>query len=191
MHLCCQLFWCRVWWIYSNILEYFLIFLVLFVAARNVWEFPLSRLDPLTQVPGVCHQLMPIKTSENQWKPIKINENQWIPMLTNYNQCTKWSTTIKYHQIPLNTIDSTNSEKRHSPKKRSFWLPKKWKFGPQKKVFPRIHLDMYILQKKNRSNLVYLGLWSLISNLQPPIGGHHPVLYFTTQITKKYSTAMC
>ena len=27
--------------------------LVCSVAARNVWEFPLSRLDPLTQVPGV------------------------------------------------------------------------------------------------------------------------------------------
>ena len=49
---------------------------------------------------------------------------------------------------------------------------------------------MYILQK-TRSNLVNSGLGSLISDLQTPIGGHHPVLYFTTQITEKYSTAMC
>ena len=49
---------------------------------------------------------------------------------------------------------------------------------------------MYILQK-TRSNLVNFGLGSLISDLQTAIGGHHPVLYFTTQITEKYSTAMC
>ena len=49
---------------------------------------------------------------------------------------------------------------------------------------------MYILQK-NRSNLVNFGLGSLISDLQTAIGGHHPVLYFKTQITEKYSTAMC
>ena len=29
------------------------------------------------------------------------------------------------------------------------------------------------------------------NDLHPPIGGHHPVLYFTTQIKKKYCTAMC
>ena len=49
---------------------------------------------------------------------------------------------------------------------------------------------MYILQK-TRSNLVNFGLGSLISDLQTAIGGHHPVLYFTTQITEKYSAAMC
>ena len=39
--------------------------------------------------------------------------------------------------------------------------------------------------------MVNFGLRSLISDLQTAIGGHHPVLYFTTQITEKYSTAMC
>ena len=38
--------------------------------------------------------------------------------------------------------------------------------------------------KKNRSNLVYFGLWSLISDLHPPIGGPHPVLYFPSQIQR-------
>ena len=52
-----------------------------------------------------------------------------------------------------------------------------------KKVFPRIHYGMDILQK-TRSNLVYFGLWSLISDLPPPIGGHHPVLYFPSQIQR-------
>ena len=51
-------------------------------------------------------------------------------------------------------------------------------------------MDMGFLQK-NASKLVKFGLGSSISDLHPPIGGHHPVLYFPTQITKKYSTAMC
>ena len=51
-------------------------------------------------------------------------------------------------------------------------------------------MDMGFLQK-NASKLVKFGLGSPISDLHPPIGGHHPVLYFSTQITKKYSTAMC
>ena len=29
------------------------------------------------------------------------------------------------------------------------------------------------------------------NDLHPPIGGPHPLLYFTTQTTKKYCTAMC
>ena len=72
----------------------------------------------------------------------------------------------------------------HPTKKSLPDPPKKWKWGPQKKVFPRIHHGMYILQK-TRSNLVYFGLWSLISDLPPPpIGGHHPVLYFQSQIQR-------
>ena len=29
------------------------------------------------------------------------------------------------------------------------------------------------------------------NDLHPPTGGHHPVLYFTTNVKKKYCTAMC
>ena len=29
------------------------------------------------------------------------------------------------------------------------------------------------------------------NGLHPPIGGPHPVLYFTTQMTKTYCTALC
>ena len=41
------------------------------------------------------------------------------------------------------------------------------------------------------SKLVKFGLGSSISDLHLPIRGHHPVLYFSTQSRKKYSTAMC
>ena len=85
---------------------------------------------------------------------------------------------------------STILEKRHTLRKKVSLTPKKVKMRAQKKVLFRNNQSMYILQK-TRSNLVNFGLGSLISDLQTAIGGHHPVLYFTTQITEKYSTAMC
>ena len=85
---------------------------------------------------------------------------------------------------------STILEKRYTLRKKVSLTPKKVKLRAPKKVLFRNNQGMYILQK-NRSNLVNLGLGSLISDLQTAIGGHHPVLYFTTQITEKYSTAMC
>ena len=44
--------------------------------------------------------------------------------------------------------------------------------------------------QKNGSTLGYFGLGSAVSNLQTPIGGHHPVQYFQIQETEKYSTVM-
>ena len=82
------------------------------------------------------------------------------------------------------------SEKRHTLRKKVPLTPKKVKIKPVFFCSFRIHLGMDFLQKTG-SNLVYLGLWSLISDLHTPIGGSHRVLYFTTQITEKYSTAMC
>ena len=70
--------------------------------------------------------------------------------------------------------------------KRSPWPPKKLKWGPPKKAFPRFHLKMYFLQK-NASKLVKFGLCSSISDLQTPIGGHHPMLYFPSQIPVSYT----
>ena len=103
---------------------------------------------------------------------------KWSSLITN----PPWSTNLENDpQFWENIIPS---------KKRSLWPQKKWKWEPQKQMLFRNNQGMYILQK-TRSNLVYYGLRSLISDLQTPIGGHHPVLYFTTQITEKYSTAMC
>ena len=94
------------------------------------------------------------------------------------------------HEPPHLKLEPPHLKNATHPGKKVSLTPKKVKMRPQKKGFPRIHHSMDILQK-TRSNLVYLGLWSLISDLHPHIGGHHPVLYFTTQITEKYSTAMC
>ena len=67
--------------------------------------------------------------------------------------------------------------------KRSPWPPKRLKWGPPKKAFPRFHLKMYFLQK-TASKLVKFGLGSSISDLQTPIGGPHPMLYFPSQIQR-------
>ena len=53
------------------------------------------------------------------------------------------------------------------------------------------HVNNPYFPKKNGSTLVYFGLGSAVSDLQTPIGRHHPVLYFQIQVTEKYSTAMC
>ena len=48
-----------------------------------------------------------------------------------------------------------------------------------------------IYLQKNRSNLVYCGLKSAVSQNDTPIGGSHPMLYFPIQITEKYSIVLC
>ena len=107
-------------------------------------------------------------------------QSQWF----HYNFPLVLACTANLENTPHFLKNVTPSEKR-SP-----WPPKKWKLSPFFFCSFRIHLGMDFLQKTG-SNLVYLGLWSLISDLHTPIGGSHRVLYFTTQLTEKYSTAMC
>ena len=47
------------------------------------------------------------------------------------------------------------------------------------------------LSKKKSAQLDIPVRSTFQNNLHPPIGGPHPVLYFTTQTSKKYCTAMC
>ena len=68
-------------------------------------------------------------------------------------------------------------------------MAKKINVGPEKKAFPRIHIDMCFLQKTG-SKLVKFGLCDPISILQPAIGGRHPVPCLSTQITERQGTAM-
>ena len=44
---------------------------------------------------------------------------------------------------------------------------------------------------RKKSAQLVIPVHSTLNDLHPPIGGPHPVLNFTTQITKKYCTAMC
>ena len=80
---------------------------------------------------------------------------------------------------------------RHNRKQtkvsRKLSKAQKW---PQKKQDIVTYTAPPIMQK-TRPVLVYCGLGSLISNLQTPIEGRQPLLYFITQISEKYSTAMC
>ena len=67
--------------------------------------------------------------------------------------------------------------------KMSFFRPKKAIMRPKKKAFSRNHIARYFLQK-TASKLVKFGLCSSISDLHGPIWGHHPMLYFPSQIQR-------
>ena len=59
----------------------------------------------------------------------------------------------------------------------------------KKKVFFRIHIDMYFLQK-TEFKMVKFGPCGPIYILQTPIGGSHPVPCLSTQIAERQGTAM-
>ena len=61
--------------------------------------------------------------------------------------------------------------------------------GEKKKVFSRIHIDMYFLQK-TEFKMVKFGPCGPIYILQTPIGGSHPVPCLSTQIAERQGTAM-
>ena len=85
---------------------------------------------------------------------------------------------------------TTIFEKRNTPRKKVSLAPKKSENEAKKKVFLPNHQGMDILQK-TRSDLVYFGRWSFVSDLPPPYRGLPPCAIFPIPVTKKYSTAMC
>ena len=75
-------------------------------------------------------------------------------------------------------------------RKWPFSHPKHEENGPKKKLW----LDIYVEKgfwAKESAQLVIPVRSTFQNDLHPPIGGPHPVLYFTTQIKKEYCTAMC
>ena len=79
---------------------------------------------------------------------------------------------------------ATISEKRHTPRKKGLPdPPKKWKWGPPKKSFPESTMACTFCKKPGP-------IWYILASgasfliYTPPIGGHHPVLYFPSQIQR-------
>ena len=68
--------------------------------------------------------------------------------------------------------------------------PKMWSKSTQKKLWLDIYVEKRVWAKKS-GQLIIPVRSTFHNDLHPPIGGHHPVLYFTPQIKKKYCTAMC
>ena len=60
----------------------------------------------------------------------------------------------------------------------------------KKKSFPESILARTFCKKRD-PNWPFLASTAPFTIYHPPIGGSHRVLYFTTQMTEKYSTAMC
>ena len=84
----------------------------------------------------------------------------------------------EFLEIAPNSWKSDKASEKRSP-----WPPKQWKWGPQKKPFPN-SIWTWTFCKKNASKLVKFGLCSSISDLHTPIWGHHPMLYFPSQIQR-------
>ena len=76
------------------------------------------------------------------------------------------------------------------PKMAKFGGQKSENEGPQKKAFPE-SIWTRTFCKKTDPNWSFLASAAPFTIYTPPIGGYHRVLDFTTQITEKYSTAMC
>ena len=76
------------------------------------------------------------------------------------------------------------------PKMAKFGGQKSENEGPQKKAFPE-SIWTRTFCKKTDPNWSFLAPAAPFTIYTPPIGGYHRVLDFTTQITEKYSTAMC
>ena len=74
----------------------------------------------------------------------------------------------------------------------------KWQFShpnrEQNWAKKNCEIDHYVgkfFGAKKSAQLVIPVRSTFQNDLHPPIGGHHPVLYFTTHVKKKYCTAMC
>ena len=80
--------------------------------------------------------------------------------------------------------------KRWKGRKKDLPGPKKWNFWVRKKEISRPNTIGSCFLQRNAPILVKYSLLSPVYNLQPHIGGRHPVLYFTIQVTEKYSAAM-
>ena len=86
--------------------------------------------------------------------------------------------------------DSVNLEKTKRSEKRSPWAPKNESLESKKKEISCPNTIGSCFLQRNAPILVKYSLDSPVYNLQPHIGGRHPVLYFTIQVTEKYSAAM-
>ena len=77
-----------------------------------------------------------------------------------------------------------------TPKTAKFCGQKSGNECQNKKSFPESILTRTFCKKRD-PNWPFLASTAPFTIYHPPIGGHHRVLYFTTQMTEKYSTAMC
>ena len=102
----------------------------------------------------------------------------------------KSAEALFYQWLPQMRAAPPNLFLKKAHRKWPFSHPKHEENGPEKKL----RLDIYVekgFSAKESAQLVIPVRSTFRNALHPPIGGHHPVLYFTIQIKKKYCTAMC
>ena len=106
--------------------------------------------------------------------------------------------TIEGVYLTTGSPKRTLPQKRAPPNEHMKNVFRKWPFSHQKcdQNWPRkkLWLDIYVEKRvwaKKSAKLAIPVRSTFQNDLHPPIGGPHPVLYFTNQIKKKYCTAMC
>ena len=95
-----------------------------------------------------------------------------------------------YQWLPQMRAAPPNLFLKKAYRKWPFSHPKNEENGPKKKLWLDIYVEKGFCAKES-AQLVIPVRSTFQNDLHPPIGGPHPVLYFTTQIKKKYCTAMC
>ena len=102
----------------------------------------------------------------------------------------KSAEALFYQWLPQMRAAPPNLFLKKAQRKWPFLHPKHEQNGSRKKLWLDIYVEKGFWAKKS-AQLVIPVRSTFQNDLHPPIGGHHPVLYFTTHIKKKYCTAMC
>ena len=110
----------------------------------------------------------------------------------NEQRSPKWTIAVPALQLvaPQNERSLIWTFEEKKPLENGNFCTKTW----TKLVKKKLWLDRYDgkgFWAKKMAQLVIPVRSTFQNDLHPPIGGPHPVLYFTTQTTKKYCTAMC
>ena len=137
-----------------------------------------------------CHHITCTNAFEGQaWKQaclcLSLDYLLWSTIKPVNNILVKsWNTLIDWLiDTAICAKYSTISEKRHTPRKRSPWPPKKMKMRSQKKSFIESTMA-WIFCKKPGPICYILASGASFLIYTPPIGGHHPVLFFPSQIQR-------
>ena len=109
-------------------------------------------------------------------------------------QCSPKRTeaSLLYHWLPKTNSTPQNDMNvwRKKLKKMAVFATETWTKLAKKNLWLGICVEKGFWAKKS-AQLVIPVCSTFQNDSHPPIEGHHPLLYFTTQIKKKYCTAMC
>ena len=124
----------------------------------------------------------------------KMNSASKMKSAPQNEQCSPKRTeaSLLYHWLPKTNSTPQNDMNvwRKKLKKMAVFATETWTKLAKKNLWLGICVEKGFWAKKS-AQLVIPVCSTFQNDSHPPIEGHHPVLHFTTQIKKKYCTAMC